>query len=337
MLTSEFTYELPEAAIAQTPAHPRDSARLLDAGDLVDYRFTDLPSLVRPGDLVVVNDTKVRAARLKGRKEGTGGEVELLLLEPFGDSRWKALVRPARRLRAGTRIRVGQIVAEVVEDPMDGVAVLALDAPTAIEDAIESSGELPLPPYIKESLHDPDDYQTIFASTTGSAAAPTAGLHFTPQVVAGLRARGVDVARVELRVGIGTFRPIATETVEAHVMHSEWVNIPEDAARSIRATRQRGGAVVAVGTTVTRTLESRAVSGGVEPGSGTTDLFIAPGYDFKVVDRLITNFHVPGSSLIVMVAAFMGPRWRQTYEVALERGYRFLSFGDAMIARRAGR
>jgi S-adenosylmethionine:tRNA ribosyltransferase-isomerase len=335
VLTSEFAYELPESAIAQSPASPRDSARLLATRDLSDHLFRQLPDLLNPGDLVVVNETRVRAARIHGHKHPTGGAVEVLLLTPEPGGMWQALIRPSRRIRPGVEVRADDLRMTVVTPPADGLVRVSLEAPGDIESAIEAVGEVPLPPYITTKLADPSRYQTMFAQTTGSAAAPTAGLHFTPAVVHALKRRQIELARVELRVGLDTFRPISTDCIEDHAMHSEWVRIPPETARSVANARSRGGAVVAIGTTVVRTLESRHNGNGVEPGSGGTDLFIRPGHKWGVVDRLITNFHMPGSSLIVLVAAFMGPSWRTTYRTALERGYRFLSFGDAMLADRA--
>lgn len=337
MKTSEFDYPLPETAIAQTPVEPRDAARLLVVAGMQDHHFRDLPRLLDPGDLVVVNDTRVRAARLLGEKAETGARIEVLLLDRTADGRWEALVRPARRLRPGDVIRLGAITAEVLTAPMEGRVHLALTAPGDVEDAIEAGGEAPLPPYITTTLADPDRYQTVYAARTGSAAAPTAGLHVTPRLLEELGHRSIDVARVELQVGLGTFRPITAEQIRDHEMHPERISVPEATAVAIESARRRGGSVVAIGTTVVRTLESRALGPGVEPGEGETSLFITPGHRFSVVDRLITNFHLPRSSLVVMVAAFLGPQWRDVYTTALERRYRFLSFGDAMLADRFDR
>ena len=335
--TSEFTYDLPEASIAQHPIEPRDAARLLLADTLEDRVFADLPDVLAPGDLVVVNRTRVRRARILGKKAETGGRVEILLLAPFGDGTWEALVRPARRLRAGSVVEAGGLRIELVAGPIDGVARVALDAGGArFEDAIHGAGTVPLPPYIHAAPSDPERYQTVYATTVGSAAAPTAGLHFTEQVLGRLGERGIDVAAVDLQIGVDTFRPISTERVEDHHMHTEVFSIGEEAAAAVEAARRRGGRVVAIGTTVVRSLESAATGDGlVTPASGATDLFITPGHRFTVVDVLVTNFHVPGSSLVVLVAAFMGDRWKEAYRAALQRGYRFLSFGDAMMASRA--
>lgn len=299
-----------------------------------DHRFIELAELLDPGDLLVVNETKVRAARLVGERVGTGGKVELLLLDRSGDGRWKALAKPARRLRPGVEIAFEGLKVTVLESPQDGVVTLGLDAENE-EEAIRRAGTLPLPPYFEGELEDPDRYQTIYASTPGSAAAPTAGLHFTDQVMARLMERGIEVAHVDLHVSLDTFRPMSVERIEDHRMHSEWCSVSESTEQAIDALRKRGGKVVAVGTTVVRTLETFADgSRGVEAGSRKTDLFIRPGWEFQVVDALVTNFHMPQSTLLVLLAAFMGPRWRPAYETALGRDYRFLSFGDAMYAER---
>lgn len=337
--TVDFDYPLPSEAIAQTPAEPRDSARLLRVEDLSDHRFFDLPDLLDAGDLVVVNDTRVRAARLLGRRRPAGagsdaeagGKVEALLLERREDGTWEALVKPARKVANGQELIFPGLTATVLTDPVEGRVVLRLVAPGDIEDAIASHGEVPLPPYITGRLADPDRYQTVYAATPGSAAAPTAGLHFTRPVLDRLESRGISVASVELRVGVGTFRPITSEEVEDHRMHAEWVSVPDETAAAVAEARDRGRAVVAIGTTVVRALESRSMGGRLEAGSGRTDLFIRPGHRFRSVDRLVTNFHAPRSSLLVMLAAFMGSGWRLAYETALRRGYRFLSFGDAML------
>lgn len=326
-----FRYDLPEEAIAQRPVEPRDAARLLDARDLSDHQFRDLPSLLEPGDLVVVNDTRVRRARLHGRRVGTDGNVELLLLTRLQDGRWEALVSPARRIRPGVEIRVGQALATITDGPTDGRVMLTFDD----ERDLEALGSVPLPPYITTELDDPERYQTVYSRRVGSAAAPTAGLHFTPAVFAALARRAISVVQVELQVGIGTFRPIKTRRVEDHVMHREWCSVPQPTADAIAETRARDGRVVAIGTTTVRTLETFArEDGNVTAGEGETDLYLIPGNRIRAVDLLVTNFHVPGSSLLVLLAAFMGEGWRDAYEAALHRGYRFLSFGDAMLCAR---
>lgn len=331
-----FAYELPEAAIAQRPVEPRHGSRLLDTRDLGDHRFLDLPDLLRPGDLVVVNRTRVRHGRLRGHKVGTGGAVEALLVRRLDERRWEALVKPARRLRPGVELRFGPIRARLVGGPTEGVALLEMDAEVDVEEALARTGAIPLPPYIHEELEDPARYQTMFAERPGSAAAPTAGLHFTPEVVARLLEAGMSLASVDLEVGLATFRPILAASVEEHRMHREAYHLDEAAAAAVAETRRRRGRVVAIGTTVARVLETRARDDGtVVPAAGETDLYLRPGVAFRCVDLLVTNFHLPRSSLLVLVEAFMGPGWRAAYETALARDYRFLSFGDAMLAERA--
>ena len=335
MRTADFQYPLPTRAIAQRPVEPRDAARLLVASTLEDRRFADLPDLLRPGDLVVVNATRVRRARLHGRK-ASGGTVEALLLSDLGEGIWEGLVRPARKIRAGTRLIFGDLEATVLEDPDEGRTRLALAATDGdVEATLARIGEIPLPPYIHVPLEDPERYQTVYARTIGSAAAPTAGLHFTTRLLDRLAEAGIGLATVDLGVSADTFRPIKAANIEDHVMHAEHCRVPTPTADAITSVRQGGGRVVAVGTTVTRALETAARDdGAVEAVEGETHLYIRPGFRFRVVDLLVTNFHTPGSTLVVMVAAFMGPAWRTAYETALGRGYRFLSFGDAMLAER---
>lgn len=331
---SEFLYDLPGDAVAQAAIEPRHDSRLLDTRDMGDHRFRDLPRLLTPGDLLVVNETRVRAARLIGKRRRTGGRIELLLLEKTGDGRWQALAKPARRLRPGVEIEFDGLSAVVRAEPADGVVVVELD--TEDESAIEKAGQVPLPPYFTGELVDRSRYQTVFAKSFGSAAAPTAGLHFTDRLLKDLVKGGVGMATVDLHVSMDTFRPITAERIEDHQMHSEWCSVPVATSQAVARARQAGRKVIAVGTTVVRTLESLADGeGGVRSGSKTTDLFIRPGFEFKVVDTLITNFHMPGSSLLVLLASFMGSRWSQAYQTAIDRGYRFLSFGDAMLADRS--
>lgn len=333
METELFDYELPEACIAQTPLEPRDASRLLRVTPLEDRKFSELPELLQPADLLVVNRTRVRAARLRGFKRASGGAVELLLLRRVDEARWEALIRPARRIHRGMMIDCGPIRVEVLAEPDRGEVVVALDAAESdIEGALATFGEVPLPPYIHEPLEDSDRYQTVFAKAIGSAAAPTAALHFTDRLLADLARRGIRVAEVDLEIGLDTFRPISAASIGDHEMHSETWSLPVETAAAIAATRERGGRVVAVGTTVVRTLESAAAgSGMVDAGAGNTELFITPGYSLKVVDTLLTNFHAPRTTLIVMVAALLGERWREIYAHAIAAGYRFLSFGDAML------
>ena len=332
MRTEDFAYDLPEAAIAQTPVEPRDAARLLvDRGPdeaPEDHTVADLPSLVRPGDLLVVNDTRVIPARLRLAKS-TGGAVEVLLAERTGDREWTALVRPSRRVPPGTVLEGDGdevlLVGDTVGDGERSVRLLGDEEPLAL---VHRLGTLPLPPYITTALDDPERYQTVFARRPGSAAAPTAGLHLTPNVLDRCVAAGATVAEVDLEVGLGTFAPIRAERVEDHTVHTERYVIPETTVHAI----ERAERVIAVGTTVVRALESWSATGAP---AGTTDLFIRRGHEFARVDVLLTNFHVPRSSLLVLVDAFVGDRWRDLYATALDRGYRFLSFGDAMLLERA--
>lgn len=330
-----FDYELPPDRIAQEPIEPRDAARLLvDRGTTVEHRtVADLADELRPGDVMVVNETKVSPARLHLNKP-TGGRVEVLLLEPLGPAppaeelarhrRWEALVRGGRRIRPGTELALGGEPVVVVGDDL-GSGRRAVEV--LVDDLMDRAGEVPLPPYIHRDLDDPDRYQTVFARLPGSVAAPTAGLHLTPALLERLGAAGVEVVPIELRVGLGTFRPIAVERLADHRMHAETYRVePERWERISGADR-----VVAVGTTVVRTLEAVAASGQL---AGRTDLFITRGHRWQVVDTLLTNFHVPRSSLLVLVDAFIGDRWRELYREALAAGYRFLSFGDAMLVDR---
>lgn len=327
MGAEEFDYPLPEDRIAQTPVEPRSAARLLvavDAGGGIEHRaVSDLPDYLDGGDILVVNETRVLPARLHLRKR-TGGAAEVLLLEPT-DARggWEALVRPGRRLPEGTTLLHGDEPAvEVGAATADGRRHVRVLRP------VEELGTVPLPPYITTPLADAERYQTVYAANPGSAAAPTAGLHLTHEVLERCRARGVTVATVDLAVGLDTFKPITAARVEDHVMHSERYSVPAETIEACRTARR----VVAVGTTTVRALETAAATGRRE---GRTDLFIREGFRFRVVDALLTNFHMPRSSLLVLLAAFCGPRWRTLYDTALTEGYRFLSFGDAMfVARR---
>jgi S-adenosylmethionine:tRNA ribosyltransferase-isomerase len=335
MLTADLDYCLPPEAVAQNPVEPRDASRLLDTRTMTDNRFSDLPDLLRKGDLLVVNRTRVRAARMVGHKKGTGGRVEALLTRRISAQRWEALVRPARRLREGVVVDFGPLRAQLISDPVDGVVEMVLAGDGEVEDLVEEAGEVPLPPYITRALSDPERYQTVFASRLGSAAAPTAGLHFTPDLLNALARRGVERAEIDLEVSWATFRPIGVKRLEDHPMGRERYRISHDVDEAVRRCREREGRVVAVGTTVVRTLETRsAPEGRVTAGRGETDLFLRPGKPLRVVDLLVTNFHAPCSSLVALVWAFMGDSWREAYETAVERGYRFLSFGDAMLAER---
>lgn len=333
MLIADFDYELPEERIAQTPIEPRDSARLLvDRGSSPpDHRLVrDLPELLRDGDLLVLNETRVIPARLRLRR-ATGGVAEVLLLEPWDADRrtWDALVRPGGKLRAGEVLFSGEVpLVRVGERTPAGdtfwVELVGDDDPVAL---LDRHGEMPLPPYISERLGDPDRYQTVFAREPGSAAAPTAGLHFTSQLFDRLDAVGVGIATVELVVGLDTFQPISTDDPLEHPMHTERYRVPPDTMQACRDARR----VVVVGTTAVRALESAARSGEL---AGRTDLFIHRGFHWQVVDVLMTNFHLPKTTLLMMIDAFVGPRWRDLYGEALEGDYRFLSFGDAMLLDR---
>jgi S-adenosylmethionine:tRNA ribosyltransferase-isomerase len=336
----DLDYDLPHAAIAQTPVEPRDAARLLvDRGpgrDPEHRSVADLPSLLLPGDVVVVNTTCVLPARLRVRKP-TGAGVEVLLLEPVPDDAqgdtWEALVAPSRRVAPGTVLIAGEDLAVEVggDGAGDGTRRVRLHTPPGgdLLDVIARYGVVPLPPYIEVPLADAERYQTVFADRPASVAAPTAGLHLTERVLGACRATGAEIASVDLAVGLGTFRPIAAARVEDHRMHAEAYRVPEPTLEACRSARR----VVAVGTTVVRALESAAVTGERE---GRTELFIHRPFDWQVVDLLLTNFHMPRSSLLALLDAFVGPRWRDLYKVALTAGYRFLSFGDAMLVERAG-
>jgi len=331
MYTDEFDYNLPAAAIAQSAIEPRDASRLLVVNRLEDRVFTDLPNMLHPGDLVVVNRTRVRSARLMGHRLPGGGKTEILLTQRVDPERWRALVRPASKLRAGSEVACGDLSVTLITEPDQGISTVTISAPGDVESAIEEAGDIPLPPYFKGTLDDPNRYQTIFAHTLGSSAAPTAGLHFTDGVVEALRERNVEMTEVELEVGLDTFRPMTEGKVKDHRIHTERIHVPPSAVEAVASTRDRGGNVIAVGTTVVRSLETAAASDGlISTFDGPTDLFILPGYRPQVVDGLITNFHAPRTTLLVLVAAFIGERWRATYTYALEHDYRFLSFGDAM-------
>ncbi len=340
---SDFDYELPEELIAQVPLADRTASRLLvldrTARAISHESFSALKSHLNAGDLLVVNDSRVLPARVIGKRE-TGGAVEFLLLSEFAPRRWRCLMRPARKLRIGERIEVerrdGAVDSSfvtVIEKEDEGQGIVELAA--GIGDDLASYGRVPLPPYIHTRLEDDERYQTVYSRMRGSAAAPTAGLHFTDEVLAELNQAGVAVACVTLHVGLDTFRPVTAEYAEDHQIHSEWCSVGDEAARAIARTREAGGRVIAVGTTAARTLESyarrpEAVAG--EPIAGTTDIFITPGYDWKMVDAMVTNFHLPKSTLLLMLSSFAGKDLLfEAYRQAIEQRYRFFSFGDAMF------
>jgi len=328
--SAAFDYDLPDALIAQQPARPRDASRLLvDADPPRHARTRDLADLVRPGDLLVLNDTRVMPARLHLRKE-TGGAVEVLALEELAEPEgwWEALVRPSRRVSDGTVLvdHIGLPVLEVGAATGEG-SRLVRPVGVTMATLLDHLGSVPLPPYITAPLEDPERYQTVYAARATSVAAPTAGLHLTPAVLDRCRDAGAEIVTVELSVGVGTFRPIEVDDVDGHTMHSERYRVAPSVWGAVRDAER----VVAVGTTVVRTLESVAATGALE---GRTDLYIRPGYRFGAVDALLTNFHMPRSTLLVMIEAFVGPRWRDLYALAVAEGYRFLSFGDAMFLQR---
>ncbi len=334
MLTDEFDYELPESRIAQTPVEPRDSARLLiDHHTSIEHGIIrDLPKFLSSGDLMVVNDTRVLPARLHVHR-ASGGRVEVLLLEALRDdrTRWEAMIRPGGRLKPGESLLDAdeRVVAtfDGRSENDDTFEISLVDSGEAVDDVLERLGEVPLPPYITERLDEPTRYQTVYARRAASAAAPTAGLHFTPELLARIEAIGVEILRVELIVGRDTFTPVTVDDPTKHRMHSEWYSVPEAVLeRCLAADR-----VLAIGTTSVRSLESAATTGRLE---GRTDLFIRRGYDWKVVDRLLTNFHLPRTTLLMMIDAFVGPRWKDLYAEANRQEYRFLSFGDAMLLSR---
>ena len=335
MKVQAFSFPLPPERIALEPVSPRDSARLLHVGaNLRDKRVSDLPELLQPGDLLVVNDTKVKRARLFGRR-ATGGRVEMLFLRELGSGCHESLVRANKRLRPGETIHLDGGVFATLEERPDGDAIWRVRVEGDLDAALAAKGHVPLPPYIKrdDTADDRDRYQTIFAREAKSAAAPTAGLHFTPELMQKLGARGIETVTITLHVGYGTFQPVDVENVEDHHLHEEEFEVSEEAARKIN---ERKGRLVSVGTTSTRVLESLAATGGIRAARGKTDLFLYPGQELKAIDLLFTNFHVPESSLLMLVCAFGGmQRILDAYQHALAGEYRFFSYGDAMLVERA--
>ena len=338
MKTSDFYYDLPEELIAQTPLEKRDASRLmlLDkvTGATENRHFYELPELLREGDCLVLNDSRVLPARLFGRRP-TGGAVEVLLLTDKGERCWECLVRPGRKARPGDRLIFGEgeLEAEIVDVLDGGNRLIRFDYQGIFMETLERLGRMPLPPYIHQELQDTERYQTVYSRQLGSAAAPTAGLHFTRELLDKVRARGVETAFITLHVGLGTFRPVKEEEIERHDMHAEFCVIGDEAARIVNGTKARGGRVISVGTTSCRTLESFAAQDGtLKPTSGWTDIFIYPGYTFKCVDALITNFHLPESTLVMLVSALAGREHvLAAYAQAVRERYRFFSFGDAMF------
>ena len=339
MNTSDFVYDLPERLIAQTPVEPRDSSRLLvydRAKDEMRHQiFHDIIDYLNPGDVLVVNETRVIPARLYGVKEETQGAIEFLLLKRLDMERWQVILKPGKRAKPGARFVFGdgKLRAEILSIDEGGMRTVRFEYEGVFEEILDELGEMPLPPYIHEKLEDRERYQTVYAKESGSAAAPTAGLHFTPELLDRIREKGIDVVPVLLHVGLGTFRPVKEERIEDHEMHTEHWEVTEDAAKRINAARANGHRIVCVGTTSVRTLESCATADGiVHAGSGDTSIFIYPGYTYKAVDALITNFHLPQSTLLMLVSAFMGREFAlESYREAVEMQYRFFSFGDAMV------
>ncbi|HIS77193.1 MAG TPA: tRNA preQ1(34) S-adenosylmethionine ribosyltransferase-isomerase QueA [Candidatus Merdivicinus excrementipullorum] len=339
MTKSDYYFDLPEELIAQTPAEPRDSSRLMclnrTTGEIAHHHFRDLTELLKPGDLLVVNDSRVLPARLYGQKEDTGANMEFLLLEQKEQKRWEVMVKPGRRAKIGSRFVFGDglLRAEVLDVLEGGNRLVEFECQGNIFSVLDQIGQMPLPPYITEKLQDKERYQTVYSHELGSAAAPTAGLHFTKELMARLEDMGVKIAYVTLHVGLGTFRPVKEENILNHKMHSEHYHLPKETADLINKTKKNGGRVIAVGTTSCRTLESVATfTGEIKEAEGWTNIFIYPSYEFKVLDGLITNFHLPESTLIMLVSAFAGyEHTMNAYHTAVAEKYRFFSFGDAML------
>ena len=339
MKTSDFYYDLPQELIAQTPLERRDGSRLMvldrESGEITHRHFYDLPEYLHPGDTLVLNDSRVLPARLDGHRVPTGGAVELLLLRDQGDGKWECLARPGRKLKPGAEVSFGdgELTATIAEDLQEGKKLVQFHYEGIFLEILERLGKMPLPPYIKEELQNGERYQTVYSKVTGSAAAPTAGLHFTKELLQKIQDMGVSIAYVTLHVGLGTFRPVSAEEVTDHHMHSEFCMISKETAELLNETHRRGGRIICVGTTSCRTLESFAKEDGTfEESSGWTEIFIYPGYRFKAMDALVTNFHLPESTLVMLVSAFAGREHiLNAYNTAVQERYRFFSFGDAML------
>ena len=339
MKTSDFYYDLPQEFIAQDPLEDRSASRLMvldkKTGKIQHHIFKEIVNYLNPGDCMVINDTKVIPARLYGAKVGTDAKIEVLLLKRKENNIWETLVKPGKKAKIGTKISFGEglLIGEVVDIVEEGNRLIQFTYEGIFEEILDKLGQMPLPPYITHQLKDKNRYQTVYAKHDGSAAAPTAGLHFTPELLEEIRAKGVNIAHVTLHVGLGTFRPVKVEDVTQHHMHSEFYVVEEDQAALINETKKKGGKIISVGTTSLRTLESASTEDGIlKAGSGWTDIFIYPGYRFKIVDRLITNFHLPESTLIMLVSALAGKEHiMAAYEEAVKDKYRFFSFGDAMF------
>ena len=342
MNTADFDFHLPEELIAQTPLEKRDSSRLLivdrETGQFSDQHFDNIIDQLEPGDALVMNNTRVLPARLYGTKPETGGHVELLLLKNTQGDFWEVLAKPAKRLKVGTRVSFGdgRLTATVTEELEHGGRIVRFDYQGIFLEVLESLGEMPLPPYIHEKLEDRERYQTVYAKENGSAAAPTAGLHFTEELLDKIAAKGVKLVYLTLHVGLGTFRPVSVDNLEEHEMHSEFYSLSEEAAETLRQVKASGHRIVAVGTTSIRTLETigSKFEGQIQADSGWTNIFIKPGYQWKIVDAFSTNFHLPKSTLVMLVSAFAGRQLTlQAYEHAIAERYRFFSFGDAMFIK----
>lgn len=339
MKTSDFYYDLPQELIAQTPLDDRSSSRLLvlgkESGSIEHRHFYDIENMLSPGDCLVLNDTRVLPARLYGAKEGSGGKIEFLLLNRISRDRWEVILKPGRKARPGAKFVFGDglLKAEIIETVNDGNRIVEFTYNGVFENILDKLGEMPLPPYITEKLQDKERYQTVYSKNDGSAAAPTAGLHFTKELLEKLTEKGVKLAYVTLHVGLGTFRPVKVDDVENHKMHSEFYIINEETASLINETRKNGGRIISVGTTSSRVLETVADENGfLKARTGWTDIFIYPPYKFRAVDALITNFHLPESTLLMLVSALAGSdNIRRAYEEAVKQRYRFFSFGDAMF------
>ena len=339
MKTSDFYYDLPEELIAQTPIAQRDTSRLMTldktSGTVEHHHFYELVEYLKPGDCLIMNNSRVLPARLLGQRLPGGGACEVLLLIDRGDKTWECLVRPGRKMRTGAKLSFGngELTAEVVGEMENGNRLVRFDYEGIFLEVLERLGKMPLPPYIKAELQDRERYQTVYSKVVGSAAAPTAGLHFTPELLKKIEEKGVGIGYVTLHVGLGTFRPVKEETIEGHEMHNEFCTIPQETADLINRTKANGGRCVCVGTTSCRTLESWAGEDGhMEAKAGWTNIFIYPGYRFKVMDALVTNFHLPESTLIMLISAFAGrEQVLGAYEEAVRERYRFFSFGDAMF------
>jgi len=340
--TEDFDYDLPEELIAQTPIKNRDQSRLLvldhETGEYTDKHFYDILDYLNPGDALVMNNSRVLPARLYGSKKDSNGHEEVLLLNNIEGDKWEVLMKPAKRAKVGTKVEIGdgKLEAEVVEDLEHGGKIIEFHYQGIFMEILEQLGEMPLPPYIKEKLDDPDRYQTVYAKENGSAAAPTAGLHWTKELLQKVEDKGVKLVYLTLHVGLGTFRPVTETDVDKHVMHSEFYRLDEDSAKTLNEVKKNGGKIVATGTTSIRTLETIGTkfNGEIKADSGWTDIFIKPGYEWKVVDEFITNFHLPKSTLVMLVAAFTGrENILNAYQHAVEEKYRFFSFGDAMFIK----